>query len=100
MRSHDLRRAHSDVNLSSARDPHLDPGEEGDPGGGGDRGGEFYVATGPDGKEIILRRYLNSQTPESDPYADRGFLNMAMSHLTQQQQRGRAGRRDIGVHGY
>ena len=24
-------------------------------------GGEFYTAVGPDGKEIILRRYLNDQ---------------------------------------
>ena len=31
------------------------------PGGGVGGGGEFYTAVGPDGKEIILRRYLNDQ---------------------------------------
>eukprot|EP00095_Tigriopus_kingsejongensis_P012458 maker-scaffold696_size110080-snap-gene-0.13 protein:Tk12458 transcript:maker-scaffold696_size110080-snap-gene-0.13-mRNA-1 annotation:"cad86_drome ame: full" len=73
-----------------------------------DPGGEFYTAVGPDGKlltierdrvtdinhpgtfadlgkEIILRRYLNDQAPESDPYMERGFLNMAMFHLQHQQ---------------
>ena len=66
------------------------------------------------GKEILLRRYLNGQTPESDPYTDRGFLSMAMQHLQQsqpqqnnnnnrfypdQQQQMWQGRRNIGVDG-
>ncbi len=57
------------------------------------------------GKEIILRRYLNSQTPESDPFADRGFLRMAMAHLEQEQhlqqqhQEHHHGRRDTGANG-
>lgn len=38
------------------------------------------------GKEIILRRYLNDQTPEVNPYIERGFLNMAMMHLNHQQE--------------
>ena len=39
------------------------------------------------GKEIILRRYFNDQTPRSNVAdEERGFLNLAMSHLQQQQQ--------------
>lgn len=49
--------------------------------------GEFYTAVGPDGKEIILRRYLEDQTPRSNvSVEDRGFLSLAMDHLRQQQQ--------------
>ncbi|XP_059097433.1 cadherin-86C-like isoform X1 [Tigriopus californicus] len=49
-----------------------------------DPGGEFYTAVGPDGKEIILRRYLNDQASENNPYMERGFLSMAMVHLQDQ----------------
>ena len=85
------RKSYSDVDLSKLA--------------GFDPGGEFYTAIGPDGnyiiqtswrsvdernflgKEIILRRYLNEQvTGEADPYADRGFLNMAIYHLQNQEQ--------------
>ena len=41
---------------------------------------------GPDGKEIILRRYLNDQSPDSNPFLERGFLNLAMHHLNNQQK--------------
>ena len=41
--------------------------------------GEFYTAIGPDGKEIILRRYLNDQNSET--VTKPGFLNVAMNHL-------------------
>lgn len=67
---------------------------------------EYYTAIGPDGKEVILRRYLNDQAPEPNPYADRGFLSMAMNHLSQQPQHQQqqqpqwnTGRRNIGADG-
>ena len=83
MVSRDPRRTRSEQDL-------VLPGDLVDKGsseGGGPLDGEFYTAVGPDGKEIILRRYLNDQSPELDPYADRGFLNMAMYHLQQEQDR-------------
>lgn len=73
----DLRRTRSDLDLSSGGLPSRQLPDDG--------GGEFYTAVGQDGKEIILRRYLNEQAPELDPFSDRGFLNMAMVHLQQQQ---------------
>ena len=46
----EIRRTKSDIDIVSRMAPD-----------GGVDGGEFYTAVGPDGKEIILRRYLNDQ---------------------------------------
>ena len=54
----DVRRTKSDVDIAAAR-MALPPAAVGGIGDSG--GGEFYTAVGPDGKEIILRRYLNDQ---------------------------------------
>ena len=45
----------------------------------------YITAVGPDGQEFILKRYLNGVTPDQDPSIEPGFLNMAMSHLKDQQ---------------
>ena len=48
-----------------------------------DEDGEFYTAIGRDGQEIVLRRYHGDLPDGVDPSnnEDRGFLQMAMSHL-------------------
>ena len=48
-----------------------------------DEDGEFYTAVGRDGQEIVLKRYHGALPDGVDPSnrEDRGFLQMAMSHL-------------------
>ena len=44
---------------------------------------EFYTAVGPDGKEIILRKYLEDQA-ESQDQLRIGFVHKALGHLQQE----------------
>ena len=44
---------------------------------------EFYTAVGPDGKEIILRKYLEDQA-ESQDQLRIGFVHQALGHLQQE----------------
>ena len=49
-----------------------------------DQGGaEFYTAVGPDGKEIILRKYLQDQADSQDQLR-MGFVSQALGHLQQE----------------
>ena len=54
---------------------------------GGSRQGpgeaEFYTAVGPDGKEIILRKYLQDQADTQDQLR-MGFVSQALGHLQQE----------------
>jgi len=66
----DQRRAHSEMDLyQSKSDPT-----------------ELYTTIGPDGKEIILRRYLNEQADNSriETSPKIGFVNQALGHLQQE----------------
>ena len=44
---------------------------------------EFYTAVGPDGKEIILRKYLQDQADTQDQLR-MGFVSQALGHLQQE----------------
>ena len=73
--SHDgerLRRSLSDNDLY----PRLHAPDEDEEGGA-----EFYTAVGPDGKEIILRKYLQDQ---ADHDMRIGFVSQALGHLQQE----------------
>ena len=63
-----LKRSYSDHELDTAR-------------------AEFYTAVGPDGKNIILRKYLQDQADITDgPNSDMriGFVSQALGHLQQE----------------
>ena len=45
---------------------------------------DLYTTIGPDGKQIILRRYLNDQADTVDT-TQIGFINQALGHLQQGQ---------------
>ena len=71
---HQLRRSYSDHDLSRLG-PRLQEEEE--------LGAEFYTAVGPDGKEIILRKYLEDQAETQDQLRI-GFVSQALGHLQQE----------------
>ena len=72
----ELRRSYSEQDLPPAG---LRPGEDELEQGGA----EFYTAVGPDGKEIILRKYLEDQA-ESQDQLRIGFVHQALGHLQQE----------------
>ena len=76
--SETLRRSHSDHDLYHHQLQHPDHD---------DGGAEFYTAVGPDGKEIILRKYLQDQ---ADNDMRIGFVSQALGHL-EHEYNGHAG---------
>ena len=67
----ELRRSYSEQDLYRAGS-RQGPGEA-----------EFYTAVGPDGKEIILRKYLQDQADTQDQLR-MGFVSQALGHLQQE----------------
>merc|ERR1712235_49668 len=50
---------------------------------------EFYTAVGPDGKEVILRKYLKDQAAISETQDNDmriGFVSQALGHLQQEYE--------------
>ena len=73
-----LRRSYSEQDLyrvGSRQGPGEDEPDQG--------GAEFYTAVGPDGKEIILRKYLQDQADTQDQLR-MGFVSQALGHLQQE----------------
>ena len=75
-----LKRSHSDHDLYQGRHMEDDLDNDG--------GAEFYTAVGPDGKEIILRKYLQDQADTAvgvdSPDMRIGFVSQALGHLQQE----------------